>query len=115
ELTAPERLELRGWAGLRGCGGDAVEVLLDGRRLARFAIDADRPDVAELLGDPCLRRSGWGGSCQVPPGTSRSASVFGLRVVDDRGGVHPELACTLEAALLDSSKREVGYLHSELR
>jgi len=51
----------------------------------------------------------------VPPGTSRSASVFGLRVVDDRGGVHPELACTLEAALLDSSKREVGYLHSELR
>lgn len=116
ELTAPERLELRGWAGLQGCGGlAAVEVLLDGQRLARFAIDADRPDVAELLGDPRLLRSGWGGSCPVPPGTSRSASVFGLRVVDDRGGVHPELACTLEAALLDSSKREVGYLHSELR
>ena len=119
ELTAPDRLELRGWAGLigqGGCGGlAAVEVLLDGQPLARLEIDAERPDVAELLGDPRLRRSGWGGSCQVPPATSRSASVFGLRVVDDRGAAHPALACSLEAALLDSSKREVGYLHSEVR
>jgi hypothetical protein len=116
ELTAPDRLELRGWAGPSGCGAlAAVEVLLDGRPLARLAIDADRPDVAELLGDPRLLRSGWGGSCLVPPGTSRSASVFGLRVIDDRGAAHPQLACTLEAALLDSSQREVGYLHSEVR
>lgn len=116
ELTAPDRLELRGWAGPSGCGAlAAVEVLLDGQPLARLAIDADRPDVAELLADQRLMRSGWGGSCLVPPGTSRSASVFGLRVVDDRGAAHPQLACTLEAALLDSSQREVGYLHSEVR
>jgi len=74
-----------------------------------------RPEVAAMLGDPRLERSGWGGACRLPEGASRATSVLRLRVVDDRGAVHPEAAATLEAALHDSTKLEVTVLQRELR
>ena len=115
-LTGPDRLELRGWAGVLGCGSfAAVEALLDGQLLARLPIDGLRPEVAAMLGDPRLERSGWGGACGLPAGVSRSTSLLSLRVVDDRGAVHPEAAATLEAALHDSTKLEVTVLRRELR
>ena len=115
-LAGPDRLELRGWAGVLGCGSlAAVEVLLDGQPLARLPIDGSRPEVAAMLGDPRLERSGWGGACRLPEGASRSTSVLRLRVVDDRGAAHPEAAATLEAALHDSTKLEVTVLHREMR
>jgi SAM-dependent methyltransferase len=115
-MAGADRLELRGWAGVLGCGSlAAVEAVLDGEPLARFPVAGERPDVAELLGDPRLLRSGWSGSCRLPAGASRSASVLRLRVVDDLGVAHPETARTLEAALLDSTRNEVTFLGSELR
>jgi SAM-dependent methyltransferase len=114
-LAGPDRLELRGWAGLLGSGSlAAVEVLLDGELLARLPIDGSRPEVAAMLGHPHLERSGWGGSCRLPEGASRSAAVLRLRVVDDRGAAHPEAAARLEAALHDSTKLEVTVLLREL-
>jgi SAM-dependent methyltransferase len=115
-LAGPDRLELRGWAGVLGSGGlQAVEVLLDGELLARLPIDGARPEVAALLGDPRLERSGWGGACRLPEGASRSGTVLGMRVVDDRGVAHPEAAATLEAALHDSTKLEVTVAQREGR
>jgi len=115
-LTGPDRLELSGWAGVLGCGSlAAVEAFLDGQLLARLPIDGSRPEVAAMLGDPRLERSGWGGACRLPEGASRAGSVLRLRVIDDRGGVHPEAAATLEAALHDSTKLEVTVLERELR
>ena len=112
----PERLELSGWAAMPGCGSAAaVEALLDGELVGRFAVEHDRPEVGELLGDPRLARSGWGGACRLPAATSRSRSVLRLRVVDSTGAVHPEAACTLEAALHDSTRLEVTVLGRELR
>jgi SAM-dependent methyltransferase len=114
-LTGPDRLELRGWAAELGSGGlAAVEVCLDRQLLARLPIDGSRPEVAAMLGDPRLERSGWGGACRLPEGAARATSVLRLRVVDDRGAVHPEAAATLEAALHDSTKLEVTVLHREL-
>jgi SAM-dependent methyltransferase len=115
-LAGPDRLELSGWAGVLGCGSlAAVEAFLDGQLLARLPIDGSRPEVAAMLGDPRLERSGWGGTCRLPEGASRATSVLRLRVVDDRGAVHPEAAATLEAALHDSTKLEVTVLQRELR
>jgi hypothetical protein len=115
-LAGTDRLELCGWAGVLGCGSlAAVEALLDGELLARMPIDGSRPEVAAMLGIPRLERSGWGGSCRLPAGTSRSAAVLRLRVVDDRGAAHPEAAATLEAALHDSTRLEVTVLERELR
>jgi len=115
-LDGPGRLDLRGWAGVLGCGSlVAVEVVLDGELLARLPVDGARPEVAEMLGEPRLLHSGWGGACRVPEGASRSSSVLRLRVIDDRGAVHPEAATTLEAALHDSTRLEVTVLQRELR
>jgi SAM-dependent methyltransferase len=114
-LAGTDRLSLRGWAGLIGGGAvTAVEVLLDGELLARLPIEGSRPEVAAMLGDPRLERSGWGGTCLLPAGASRSAAVLRLRVVDDRGVVHPEAAARLEAALHDSTKLEVTVQQREL-
>jgi SAM-dependent methyltransferase len=114
-LAGPDRLELGGWAGVLGCGSlAAVEALLDGELLARMPIDGARPEVAELLGEPRLVRSGWGGACQLPAGASRANSVLSLRVIDDLGAAHPEAAATLEAALHDSTRLEVTVLQREL-
>jgi SAM-dependent methyltransferase len=114
-LAASDVLELRGWAGALGSGGlAAVEVLLDGELLARLPIEGARPDVAALLGDPRLERSGWGGACRLPAGASRSSAVLRMRVVDDRGVVHPEAAAMLEAALHDATKLEVTVARREL-
>jgi len=115
-MAGPDHLELSGWAGVLGCGSlAAVEAWLDGQLLARLPIDGSRPEVAAMLGDPRLERSGWGGACRLPPGISRSTSLLRLRVVDDRGAAHPEAAATLEAALHDSTKLEVTVLRRELR
>jgi SAM-dependent methyltransferase len=108
-------LELRGWAGMVGSGSvAAVEVLLDDHLLARLAVEHDRPEVAALLGDLRLVRSGWAGACQLPPATSRSQSVLRLRLVDDMGHVHPEFASTLEAALHASTRLDVTVVEREL-
>jgi len=114
-LAGPDLLDLRGWAGILGSGDlAAVEVLLDGELLARLPIDGARPDVAALLGDPRLERSGWGGACRLPQGASRSAAVLRMRVVDDRGVAHPEAAATLEAALHDATRLQVTVAQREL-
>lgn len=114
-LAGPDRLELGGWAGVLGRGSlAAVEALLDGRLLARMPIDGARPEVAEMLGEPRLLRSGWGGACRLPEDASRTASVLSLRVIDDLGAAHPEAAATLEAALHDSTRLEVTVLQREL-
>ena len=115
-MAEPDRLELSGWAGVLGCGSlAAIEAFLDGQLLARLPIDGSRPEVAAMLGDPRLVRSGWGGACRLPEGASRATAVLRLRVVDDRGAVHPEGAATLEAALHDSTKLEGTVLQRELR
>jgi SAM-dependent methyltransferase len=115
-LAGPDRLELSGWAGVLGCGSlAAVEARLDGELLARLPIDGARPDVAEMLGEPRLLRSGWGGACRLPEDASRAGSVLSLRVIDDLGTAHPEAAATLEAALHDSTRREVTVLQRDLQ
>jgi SAM-dependent methyltransferase len=115
-LAGPDRLQLSGWAAELGRGGlAAVEAWLDGQLLARLPIDGPRPEVAAMLGDPRLERSGWGGACRLPEGIARATSVLRLRVVDDRAAAHPEAAATLEAALHDSTKLEVTVLQRELR
>jgi len=115
-VAGSESLELRGWAAARGCGSlAAVEVMLDGELLARMPIDGVRPEVAAMLDLPGRERSGWGGACRLPVSASRSTSVLRLRVIDDRGSVHPEAAATLEAALHDSTRLEGTVLLRELR
>jgi SAM-dependent methyltransferase len=113
-MAGADRLELSGWAGVLGSGSlAAVEALLDGEVLARMPIEGERPEVAELLGEPRLVRSGWGGACRLPQGASR-ASLLSLRVIDDLGAAHPEAAATLEAALHDSTRLEVTALLRDL-
>jgi SAM-dependent methyltransferase len=115
-LAGGDLLELRGWAANLGSGGlAAVEVRLDGELLARLPVELERPEVAELLGDPRQVHSGWAGSCRLPAAVSRSAAVLALRVVDDEGGAHPELAARLEAALHDSTRLDVTVVMRELR
>jgi hypothetical protein len=109
-------LELRGWAANLGSGGlAAVEVRLDGELLARLPVELERPEVGEMLGDPRQVRVGWAGSCRLPAGVSRSAAVLALRVIDDEGGVHPEMAARFEAALHDSTRLDVTVVMRELR
>ncbi|HVT61409.1 MAG TPA: class I SAM-dependent methyltransferase [Thermoanaerobaculia bacterium] len=115
QLSAPDLLELRGWAGVLGSGGLVeVQALLDEQLLGVFPIEVERPDVAALLGDQRYLRSGWGGSCRLPAGASRSGSIFRLRVLDERRIGFPAAASSLEAALLDASRREVGFYAAEL-
>ncbi len=115
-LVGTDRLELRGWAGMEGSGRvEAVEVLLDDQLLARLPVEHDRPEVAALLGDPRLVRSGWDGACRLPSSASRSQSVLRLRLVDDLGHFHPEAANTLEAALHASTRLDVTVVQRELR
>lgn len=112
---AGDRLELRGWTGFKERGtAVAVELVLDGRQLARFAVEQRRPEVAEMLGDPRLTNAGWGGSCALPAGAERTTSVLRLRVVDDLGGVHPMVAGTLEAVLHDSTRNDLAHASAEL-
>jgi hypothetical protein len=114
EISAGEGLELAGWAAVR-CGAvEAVEVVLDGRRLASAPIAEPRSDVAELLGERYLR-CGWACSCPLPPGASRSASVLLLRVVDARGVGHPLYAGSIESAELVSWRNESVRFEHELR
>jgi SAM-dependent methyltransferase len=113
--AAGDRLELRGWTGFKERGSAvAVELVLAGQLLARFAVEQRRPEVAEMLGDPRLTHAGWGGSCALPAGAERTTSVLRLRVVDDLGGVHPMVAGALEALLHDSTRNDLAHASSEL-
>ena len=107
------RLELDGWAAVRG-GADvrSVEVFLDGERLACAPVDLDRADVASLLGRPGLR-PGWRCVCPIPGQASRSRSVLLLRVVDGRGVGHPLWAGSIERLLLAAARLEIGSLQHE--
>jgi SAM-dependent methyltransferase len=109
-----DRLALQGWAVQRGGDLAAVEVLLDDELMARLPIDAERPEVAELLGDRRLARAGWSGVCPLPAGASRSR-LLRLRAVDRHGTTFPLVANSLAGALHDSTRNEVSVLHRELR
>jgi SAM-dependent methyltransferase len=114
-MVGTDRLEASGWAALPGGAVTAVEIVLDDALIGRFPVDLERPEVALLLGDPSVARSGWAGACAVPAGTSRSASVLRLRLVDDLGNLHPVVASTLEAALHAGSRNAVAHLAGRLR
>jgi SAM-dependent methyltransferase len=114
-VVSSDRLEISGWAALPGGGGVvAVEALLDGQPATRIAVDRDRPEVAQMLGDERQPRLGWQGSLELPPGLSRSASVLRLRLVDDLGNVHPMVASSLEAALHGASRNELTWVLGRL-
>lgn len=98
-------LELSGWAAVRCGGAREVQVMLDERCLGSFPLAEPRPDVAERMGEPC-RQAGWAGSCALPEGSYRAASVLRVRVVDERGAAHPMFAGPVEAALLESARNE---------
>jgi SAM-dependent methyltransferase len=111
----PDLLALAGWAAVRGCGSlRQVQVLLDGVWLATCPIDGERPEVAAMLAAGPELRPGWGCTCRLPAGTSRSGSVLMLRVVDERGDVYPAWAGTVESALLRARGLAVGVLEAEL-
>jgi hypothetical protein len=113
-ISGSDRLSLWGWAARRGAGAlREVQVVLDGELMATSVIDAPRPEVAALIQNPELR-PGWGISFRLPAGTSHSASVLLIRVIDDRGSAFPAWVSTLGSALLHSSRNEVSVLVREL-
>jgi SAM-dependent methyltransferase len=107
------RLDLEGWAAVRTGAVRAVEVILDGERLAVAPVDRPRGDVAELLGEG-YPRCGWACSCALPAGLSRSSAVLLLRVVDGRGVTHPVFAGSLDALLLTAARLTVSTLRRDL-
>jgi SAM-dependent methyltransferase len=108
-------LEMSGWAAVRTGEVEAVEVTLDGRLLAELPVAHPRHDVAGMLGAPRYLRSGWSGSFELPPGTSRGSSVLVIRVRDGRGVSHPLRAGSVESLLLESARNDVSVLYRELR
>jgi SAM-dependent methyltransferase len=112
------RLELQGWAATRSGAARAVEVMLDGERIAAAPVAEPRPDVAAYLasygGDDRYLHSGWNASCPLPAGASRTAAVLRLRVVDGRGKSQPLWAGSLEALLLAGSRMEAEKFRNEL-
>jgi SAM-dependent methyltransferase len=115
-MVGAERLEISGWAALLGGGAAvAVEAVLDGSLVGRFAVELERPEVSRMLGDERLRHAGWAGSCPLPATLSRSTSVLRLRLLDDLGNVHPMTAARLEAALHTSARNEVSHVQGLLR
>lgn len=114
-FTAPDRLEMSGWAAARGGSPlREVQVVVDGEVLATAPVDAPRPDVAAHLGDPSLC-PGWRAVVPLPPGVSRSRAVLLLRTVDAEGGVRLADAGSIEWALLTAARREVERLEQALR
>ncbi len=97
--------KLSGWAAVRSGGVREVQVRLDDRHLGTFLLTEPRPDVAERMGESALL-AGWAGSCPLPEGSYRAASVLRVGVVDARGELHPLFAGPVEAALLESSRNE---------
>lgn len=115
ELQGTDRLDLRGWAVVLAGELDAVEVVLDGRVLASFPVDTQRPDVAEALGRERFLRSGWSGSVTLPAGLPRGSAVLLLRVRDAAARNHLVRAATLESLLLESARKKIEFLSGELR
>ncbi|HEY0782610.1 MAG TPA: hypothetical protein VGE98_09155, partial [Thermoanaerobaculia bacterium] len=112
-LEGADQLTLRGWAVARHAGAlHEVRLLADGAPVATFPTDRDRPDVAELFAGR-YRRSGWGGTCRLPPGLSYSA-LLEILVVDDRGRVYPVHSGRLETLLVASFRLEVANYYGEL-
>lgn len=114
ELHGTDRLELRGWALVRSGRLEAVEVLLDGELLGSFPIDFPRPDVAALMGGDRFIKSGWSGSCTLPAGLSRAASVLLVRARDASGNTHLLRAASLDSLLLESTRNDIRFLYAEL-
>jgi SAM-dependent methyltransferase len=116
EFVAPNVLAATGWTAKLGSDRPAaIEVWLDGRRLATWPVDGDRPDIAATLGDDRHRRAGWRGSVTLPPGTSRSRAVLLLRVVDQAGHGFPALVGSIEWHLLLAASHELKHAEQELR
>lgn len=107
-------LGLAGWSAALGGGVREVQVTLDGRLLAAAPVEGPRPDVAALLRHERFAHSGWAIQAPLPAGISRSAALFILRAVDSRGVGFPLWASTLETALLQVARQDVGYLYQRL-
>jgi SAM-dependent methyltransferase len=115
ELSGGGRLDLAGWAAVRNGTVRAVEVWLDGERLASAPVDGERGDVAGFFGGERHLRSGWTCACDLPAAASRSISVLRLRAVDGRGHGHVLWSGSVEGLLLASSRLEAGQLRGWLR
>jgi hypothetical protein len=105
---------MKGWAAVRTGGVEAVEVLLDGRVLASFPIDHDRPEVAALLGDDRHLRSGWEGMCPLPSGLSRFSAVLLVRMRDSRGVLHPMRAGSIDSLILEAVRNDLRAVSKKL-
>jgi SAM-dependent methyltransferase len=110
----PAVLELAGWSAALGGPVREVQATLDGRLLATAPVDGPRPDVAALLRDERFGRTGWSLRTPLPSGISRSTALLILRAVDARGVGVPLWASTLETALLQVARQDVGYLTQRL-
>jgi SAM-dependent methyltransferase len=112
-----DNLHVEGWAAVRTGAVEAVEVLLNGKVLATFPIDRDRPEVAALLGgdrsDRYLR-SGWGGMCPLPSGLSRFSAVLLVRVRDSRGVLHPVRAGSIDSLILEATRNDLRAVEKRL-
>jgi SAM-dependent methyltransferase len=118
-----DNLHMKGWAAVRTGAVEAVEVLLDGKVLATFPIDVDRPEVAALLGGDRgdrddrggrYLRSGWGGMCPLPRGLSRYSAVLLIRVRDSRGVLHPVRADSIDSLILEATRNDLRSVAKRL-
>ena len=109
-----DNLRMQGWAAVRTGAVEAVEVLLDGKVLAAFPIDQDRPEVAALLGGDRYLRSGWGGMCPLPSGLSRFSAVLLIRMRDSRGVLHPVRAGSIDSLILEATRNDLRAVQKKL-
>jgi SAM-dependent methyltransferase len=114
DLDAGGNLELEGWAAVRNGTVRDVEVWLDGERLGSARVEGERGDVRGFFGASAGVLPGWGCSCRLPAGVSRSAAVLRLRVVDGGGGRHVLWAGSVAELLLASSRLEREQLRGWL-
>ncbi len=114
ELDAEGNLELEGWAAVRNGTVRDVEVWLDGERLGAARVEGERKDVRGFFGGAHDILAGWGCSCRLPAGGSRSAALLRLRVVDGGGGGHVLWAGSVAELLLATSRLEREQLRGWL-
>jgi SAM-dependent methyltransferase len=114
ELDAGGNLELEGWAAVRNGTVRDVEVWLDEKRLDSARVEGERGDVRGFFGGAHDVHAGWGSSCRLPAGVSRSAAVLRLRVVDGAGGGHVLWAGSTPELLLAASRLEREQLRGWL-